>query len=656
MNIERNVYFIGENTIFENDKIKQSSIKDCLDYLKTKKVLGLDIETTCKFNKYKQEGLDPYTSKIVMLQIGDLERQYIIDVRVVSLIFLKEILENPDIVKVGHNLKFEYLHILHNLGIRLKSLYDTQIVEQVLYSGIASDYISIPDKKEKVRRFSLESLIYIYFKHKVEKDTRLQFLKIKDTPFSLTQIYYGADDIIFPLLIKKIQEEKLVKQNLNNTIKLEMQFLEVLSNIEYNGLKLDKNKWKQVYDEKLIVFKDYENKLNKYIEDNYQKTKFVNKQLDLFSTGLTCNIKWTSSKQVIEFLRYLDACPQEVSKTTKKLEYTVNAKILKSTLLGMNKDKSKEIKDFINLYLQYKELEQATTTFGIEFFKYINPISGRLHTSFKQILNTGRISSTKPNLQNIPSDKRYRECFIPEEGNVYIDCDYGGQETVILANVSGEENISYLINTNGDMHSFVTRRVFPELMDLSDDEIKNNHKDKRQISKAAGFAVNYGGNGFTIAKNLGISTEEGDKVYDAYFEAFPTLKEYFTRVQNLALRKGYILIDNITNRKRYFNPPKNNKEKHSIMKNALNSPIQGTGGSMTKLACIYFYRWIEENNLFNKVKLVNVVHDELLVECTEDMKYIVSDKVEECMIQAADVWCKDVKMKADAQISNKWEH
>jgi DNA polymerase I len=657
--MNRNVFFIGEKALIEDNKYFNTSTKEeCLAYLKTKTELGLDIETTYKFEgKYgKMEGLSPYTSNIVMLQIGDLNKQFLIDTRVVSIDFLKGILENESITKVGHNLKFEYLHVLHNNGIRLKNLYDTQIAEQIIYCGLTQSFITIPDKKEKITRFSLEALIYIYFKEKVDKNTRLQFLKIKDKPFTITQILYGVDDIIYPLQIKALQEVKLIKKNLGNTLSLEMLFLEVLGNIEYKGLKLNKDAWKKVYESKLIVFKEYEEILNTFVQNNYATSKFINKQLDLFSKELSCNIMWTSSKQVIEFFMYLNACPQEVSKSTKKLSYTVNATVIASSLLTLNKDQPEDVKKFIKDYLRFKELEQSVTTFGISFFKYINPISNRLHTNFKQIKNTGRISSASPNLQNIPSDKRYRECFIPEEGNIYVNCDYSGQETVLLANISGEANIAHLINTGGCMHCFVTRKVYPELMDLTDTEIKQNHPEKRQLVKKANFAIQYGGTGYTIAKNVGITEKEGDDVYNAYFKAFPTLKQYFTKVQNQTIAQGYVLIDTITNRKSYFIPSKNQKEKFSIMKKALNYPVQGAGGSMTKLASIYFYKWIVKNNYLDKVWIVLTVHDELIIECNIDVQTIVKTALEESMLKAADVWCIDVKMKAEAHISDKWEH
>lgn len=203
---------------------------------------------------------------------------------------------------------------------------------------------------------------------------------------------------------------------------------------------------------------------------------------------------------------------------------------------------------------------------------------------------------------------------------------------------------------------FVTKAIDPTLKDLSDDVIKKLHKDKRQIAKTAGFAIQYGGTGFTIAKNLGISEEEGNRVYDAYFVAFPELKKYFNKVKQQTLRQGYVLIDNVTGRRSYFKNPSNNKEKHAIEKKALNYPIQGLSGSMTKYASILFRNWVNENRYNDKIFITNLVHDEINLECLTDFSRIAAEKLEQVMIEAANVWCKKVPMKATAAIGKYWGH
>ena len=634
-----NPIFIGNNSLLENT----ATIDECYDYLKGKGALAIDIETTRKYYKYENEGLDPYTSKIVMFQIGDKERQYIIDTRVIDISKLLPILVDPDVEIIGQNLKFEYKHLLHNYGIKINNLYDTMLVEQIIYNGL--NYNN-----------SLEALNKRYLGVQVDKSTRLEFLDIKDKPFSLRQINYGAEDTLFPLLIRDKQIPKVFKKKVQGVLKLEFQYLSVLGDMEMNGMYFDKEIWINTYNENLIEFNKAQDELNQFVLNNYSDSRFINRQLSLFDTGVTCNIKWTSSKQVIEFFKYLEICPQEVSKTTKKLSYTVNAKVVKSSLLSDFKDISNELKELVNRYLHFKEIEQSVTTFGINFLKYVNPITNRMHSNYSQIVRTGRSSSSGPNLQNIPSAKGFRSAFSCAVGWKIINADYGGQETLCLAEKSREPNIIKLINDGGCMHSFVARHIFPELKDLSDKEIKTNHKQARNTSKAAGFAIQFGGTGFTISKNLGISTEEGDFVYDSYFKAFPDLKDYFEKVKAETYKQGFILIDPITGRKQWYKDPSNDQERGAIDRKSLNSPIQGMAGNITKLAGILFKNWINKNEYNEVVKLTNIVHDEINAEVKEEYGEETAKALSECMEKAGNVWVKIVHLKADAQIVDYWSH
>jgi len=650
-----NVYYVGKP--LKNRNFKQVTIEECIKYLKNQDCLGLDIETTAKYkglydNKFKskwgsqttnpnKEGLDPYLSKIVMLQIGDLERQYIIDVRVNDITVLKPILEDKNIQLVGHNIKFEYKHLL-NYNIKINNVYDTMIVDQILFNGL-SNYT-----------FSLNDLNKRYLNIKVDKTIREEFYNIGDKEFSTAQIKYGAEDIINPLKIKYYQEKDAIKKDVINCISLEMLFIPTIGDIEYKGMYFNQQQWLKTYDANKLVFDQRQSELDNYVLFKHSDSKFIERQLDLFSTELKCNIKWTSSKQVIEFFKYLNICPQKVSKTTKKLSYTVKADIVRAHLVNIE---NKEYKEFAIKYLKFKESEQAVTTFGTKFFKYINPITNRLHSNYKQILNTGRISSSSPNLQNIPSDLNFRKAFDSPEGWNIVNADYSGQEQVILANKSEDVDLqSFYLNGYTDMHSFIASKIYPELNKLSLDEIKANHKDKRQIAKAAGFAINYGGTGYTIAENLGIPESQGDEVYNSYFKAFPGLKNYFTKVQNEALKRGYILIDPITGRKNWFNKPLDHKDINKIKKNALNYPIQGEAGAITKLAPILFRKWILNNKLEDVVFITNLVHDEINIEVREDYAEKAARALEICMKKAADRWCKTIKLSADAVITKYWTH
>lgn len=645
MNEELNIYFIGNNPLIEYSNIHTSTIQDCYNYLKDKKLLSLDIETTYKFKGiYKGEGLNPYLSKIVMLQIGDLERQFVIDYRTINIELLLPLLNNPDITIVGQNIKFEYLHILHNEGIRINNLYDTMIVEQILFNGLNPDA-------------SLKGLNTKYLNIEVNKNTRLEFLTIEDKPFTEKQIIYGAEDILYPLKIRYFQLLDAGKRDVLNCISLEMLFIEVLGDIEYKGMYFDKEIWTGTYNKNLIELNILHKELDDYVINTYPNSKFIEVQYDLFDTTVKTNVKWSSSKQVIALFRYLGICPEEVSKTTNKLSYTVNGKVLQASLNTINLEASIDKKELIKKYLNYKKKEQSCTTFGTPFFKYINPITNRLHSSYKQILNTGRISSSNPNLQNIPAEKGFRSAFSCADGWKIVNADYSGQEQIILANKSMDQDLLHFYTQDlGDMHSYIASKIFPELADLPLDDIKLFHKDKRQIAKAAGFAINYGGNGFTISNNLGISTEQGEEVYDAYFKAFPGLKNYFTKVQKQSHRQGYILIDPLTGRKNWFIKPKTNKDRGKIDRAALNFPIQGEAGGVTKLAPILYRRWILDNNFENDIFITNIVHDEINVEVKEELATLAAENLERCMQEAGKRWCTTVPLGAEAVITNYWNH
>lgn len=547
------IYLITNQLSIENSFFNIATVDECYEYCKTKTELGLDIETTRKYNKYgSMEGLDPYTSDIVMLQIGDMEKQFVIDTRNVNISKLLPLLSDSKIKKIGHNLKFEYKHILHKYRIRINNLYDTMIAETVLTKGT-----NLP--------VSLKEVMMRYLNKDVDKGTRLGFLIIGGRPFYTNEILYGAEDITAPLEIYELQKHKLTQHELWNTVKLEFRFTCVLGEMEYNGINFNKEKWLKTYNENLIVYKQLINELNEFIILNFTNTKFVDKQLDLFKEGFSCNIQWSSSKQVIELFKFLNCCPQAVSKTTKKLAYTVEAKEVEAFLISNNLTGS--TKDLIKLYLKTKEYEQAVTTFGEKFLKHVNPITQRVHSNYTQIINTGRISSSNPNNQNIPAKHEFRYAFDAAENCVIINADYGGQENIVLANKALDPDILEFYDKGmGDMHSFIASKLFPDkltfdelkaTLEKKENKLPLDARDKellefRQIAKAAGFALAYGGSGYTIAKNLSIPAETGDKVYNDYFLAFPGLKSYFDKVKEQALKRGYILIDTITNRKFYL--------------------------------------------------------------------------------------------------------
>lgn len=270
---------------------------------------------------------------------------------------------------------------------------------------------------------------------------------------------------------------------------------------------------------------------------------------------------WSSSDEVVELFKFMGNCPKEKSKETKKFEYSVGAKALlklvptelKEVYMRGEEVEPIDLETFIISYLQFKKAEQSITTFGKDWLKNIHPITKRIHSSYKQILNTGRISSNKPNLQNIPSDQAFRNCFL-SAWNI-INCDYSSQESRALADISGDESMISFFNDGHpifgeDFHCFVATKMFriirndPDLVVL-----KKTHPKERQDAKSIGFKIAYGGSAYTLKDDFGVEEEIAQDFIDGYFEAFPSLKEDFEEAKKKAVQLGYIEIDPVTGRK-----------------------------------------------------------------------------------------------------------
>jgi DNA polymerase-1 len=634
-----------------------------IDFLNSTDTICLDSETT---------GLDAHREDLICLQIGNDKDQYIIDCAAgMDLSWLKPYLESKIIV--GQNLKFD-LKYLYKHGIYPRRIWDTFVAEKVINCG------------DKLAKASLDVLTQRYIGVSLDKSIRTN---IKKEGLTDRVLMYAADDIKYLPRIMEEQQRILRENDLMGAMNIENRFTPVLAYIEYCGFKLDVDKWLFKMNKDSQRLREAEDKLNEWVLANGLQ-KFISAQLDLFEP-VGCTINWSSSQQVIELFESigLDVTVVEKGVRKKSIEASVISKYQNSH-------------DIVKLYLEYKKAEKVVTTYGQNFIDQINPATGRLHTSFKQILDTGRISSggqdkatgeTNINFQNIPSDKETRACFVAEEGNTLIISDYSGQEQIVLANRAMDKNLlEFYDNGLADMHSFVASKMYPELEGLSLDEIKDKHKAKRQSAKSAGFAINYGGQGITIAENLGITLEEGNKIYDAYFQAFPGLKTYFEQVKKQGLKDGYILINGITRRKSYITffqefkdlESKMDKDfweryrrakdlktqdfpalkemvskyfryKGDIERKSLNFPIQGSSSEITKIAAVYIYDYILDNNLFGTVKFVNTIHDEHVIESPLNISKDIALVVEESMNKAADIYCKRVPLRAVPELSTYWK-
>lgn len=658
---------------------KEIEVQDIISYFKNHKFIALDTETS---------GLDPHSCELLSIQFGDFDHQFVIEYSPNILEKLKPLLLRKDVVWVLQNAKFD-LQFFYKHDIILENIFDTYLAEGVLYCGF--DDVKLPNYVRK----SLDVLVLKYCGVLLNKSIRGTINRVGLTD---KVIEYGANDVKYLIPVMTSQMVKIKEDGLWGAVKLDNKFVKVLAYIEYCGIYLNKEKWLAKMEDDSKKLSDMEFALNKWVFERFGD-KYVNKQLDLFSAAKRCSLNWSSSKQIIPIFKELGVDTKVRDKKTGKMKDSIEAKHIV---------KQVHVSPLIQMYIDYKKAQKLVTTYGQNFLDAINPKTGRIHATFWQIMNTGRTScgsgdnkddDNSINLQNIPSDKITRGCFTNQfENTILVDCDYSQQEDRMYTQLSKEPALIDFYNDTTrkrDGHSFTAKLCFPkELKDIPEEEVKHVRPDLRSKAKGAKFAILFGGVGDTIAKNLGLSKEEGDEVYDAYMKAFPKLKEYFDYIKPIVVKNGYVYFNKVTGRRSYYQIFDEyerlsrtidkqwweNYKQHKfhqtedfltyykptckrffnlrgdLERRALNFPCQGSASDMSKLAGVWFFDWILKENLFNKVKISNFVHDEYLLETPKDIADKCAKALKECMEKAGRVFIDVVPVIAEPEITTVWQH
>ena len=530
----------------------------------------------------------------------------------------------------------------------------------------------------------LDGCLRRYCKVQLQKEIRGLIHKER---YSTRVIQYSAADVQYLHKLKESQELALDNNDLSSCASLENKFVVALAYIEYCGIHLDTTAWsvKMQEDKRKQAMKVEE--LSDWVIKNYPGSKFIDNQLSLFEEGTKCSINWNSDKQVLELFKLIGIDTWDA----KAGKHSVDMKLI-----------SKQVDKFeiLKTYIEYSKTTKLVSSFGQTILDSVNKNTNRIHTTFRQIKDTGRMScgnrrTNSPNLQQIPSDDRHRSCFTAEPGNKIIVCDYASQESRILADISNEPNLVKFYTSGGaDLHSYAAQVVYEELATVTLEDIKKFHKDKRQVMKGFNFALAYGGTGETVSRNLNIPIDIAKRAEEDYFKAFSGLKNYFEIAKKKPLSTGYVLIDPVSKRKsfidfyddflalqekidtpgfwddyrqnksfeteeylEYYKPTVREyfKMKGIIERKGLNYVIQGTAASQTKYAGIKLFKWIMDNNYFGVVKIVNLVHDEIVVECPEEIVDDVKPKVKQFMEEGANKFMRRIPMIADPEISNHWK-
>lgn len=707
------IYLVtNQQKLFDSPAYKTCSVNESLELLRSCKIIQFDTETT---------GRDAHLCKLLSIQFGtpDGNTQIVVDCSTINPKEYKQLLESHIIL--GQNLKFD-LQFLFNYGIIPTRIYDTMIIEQLLHLGFPNGQISYSLKAIAKRRLNID----------IDKTVRGEIIW---RGLDEKVIKYSAGDVRWLYDIMQLQIADMQKQGCIKGGVLECDAVIPIAYMEWCGIYLNIDKWKAKMIKDKQNLSNAANSLNEFMirlsNEGYKKpykddigntfyevipagqfSKFVHvdRQGDLF-TGFDLtpkvSINWSSSSQVVKVAKLLGFNTVIQDKKTGEDKDSVLEKQLKS---------QKGICDeFLKLYFDYQGYNKVVTSFGQGHLNAINPITHRIHTTFKQLgASSGRMSCgsqqsntdlakanhvnpkdcTYPNIQQLPADDDTRGAFTVENNdNLLVDCDFSALESRLGADIYNEPHmIDEFINGSGDIHSLMAKTFFEKEIgvDTPTKEIKKKFPELRKKSKSPEFLIQFGGSAFGLAKQLGCSEEEAQRYVDAYYGKFKGIKQFKDKGSSFVRSHGYVLINPVTGHKMYWWDWKKWKEeqesytqcfweeyrqyhkgtkddialqvKHHFQvaskwdRMALNAPTQGVGSIIIKTAAINLFKWIISNNLFNKVKLCAMVHDELLVEFPRYLKDSFPHILENIMFNAAAKYCKKVPIPAEAEVGDHWIH
>ena len=512
---------------------------------------------------------------------------------------LKEVLEDAEIRKVGIDLSRIYI-LLKQVGINLKGIdYDISIASYIL--NPTDNKLKIEDLIVKFLELDLEEILG----EEEKKDTKAKQINLFESSENDSEEKRKLEErkkeeaCLYVYSIGKIKEITLKKLEEVNCLelfnKIDMPTVEVLSNMQWNGMYVDK--------EELEAFgKELTQKLDTITKIIYEMA------------GEEFNIN--STKQLGEIL--FEKMKLPVIKKTKS-GYSTDVDVL---------EKLKKEDPIIEQILEYRQLMKLNSTYVEGLKPYINPKTNRIHSFFHQTITaTGRISSTEPNLQNIPTrfelGKRVRRVFKPENGYVYVDADYSQIELRVLASISEDKHMIEAFKEGQDIHKQAASKVFKTPMD----EVT---KEQRSNAKAVNFGIVYGISDFGLGEQLGIGRKQAKKYIDEYLSEYSGIKKFMDNIKEEAKEKGY--VETLFHRRRYIPELKSNNYmvRQFGARAAMNTPIQGTAADIMKIAMIKVLKEIEKRGL--KSKIVLQVHDEMMIEAPieekEEIKEIVKNSME----------------------------
>lgn len=604
------------------------------------KVISLDVETT---------GFDFKDDKLLLIQFRINGTTYLIQNLKVDNRLTKYILDLLNVSEkpiIAHNAKFDLKFIYEKYKVLFKNIHCSMITEYL-----------ITEAREKFA--SLEETVFKYLGEILDKETVKKFIDAEE--ITQDMLVYGANDVKFLEEIRELQISLIKEKNLQKVYKLEMELIPVVVKMESNGVMIDSKKWEGLYIDALERQEKYEKDIIeevwKYAINHVVPNENITNALELLDF-----YSITHKKTKKETKRLTEITLEDVEEFEKTFKEFLNLKShvqVKSFLqiMGAHVDSTgkkilRAIKnDFkvAELLLGYRDNNKKVTTYGIDFLENVRN-DGRIYAKFNQIgTATGRFSSRKPNLQNIIAGSKYRECFIAPEGKKLITADYSQQEFRLAGELSGEPAIIEAYNKGLDMHTATASMLFHI-------PLEKVTKEQRNRGKTVNFAVLYGSSSYGLANTMGISNDEAEELLNKFYDGFPRLTKFQRTVEDtvwtlrysvtpIGRRRGFNKQDTFDTSKEFY------KFRGNINREGFNHIVQGGSADMIKFALIL----LDNNNKWGEdFKIIMTIHDEVVVEVSEEIAKEAKEFIVEVMVKAGEAFMKHIPASVDATIQNYW--
>ncbi|MCA1555111.1 MAG: hypothetical protein LC747_00290 [Acidobacteria bacterium] len=565
-------------------------------------VVGFDTETT---------SLDPYSGRMRLMQFSAPGgTAHIVDLDPFtngdgasseSLAPLLQLLAAARPVKVAHNAKFDAKWTKHQLGTELGGVFDTMLASQIVSAGESED------------RHSLAAVVARYLDETVDKSEQLSDWSGE---LSSAQLEYAARDAALMLPLREALIERLKRDDLVRVAQLEFECVVPVACLELNGIFLDAARWR----EQIAIVKE---KRIKLAEDLSAMLAVGTVQGSLFENA-RADINLDSHTQLTAALKRLGVPLPDSTRNWKlqplAAEYPVIAKLL-----------------------DYRTMQKSLTSYGENILGEINPVTNRIHANFHQIgAPTGRFACTNPNVQQVPHAPEYRRCFRAEEGNKLIIADYSQIELRILAHVTEDKGFIEAFNSGADLHRVTAAQVF-------NTPLAEVTKEQRDFAKRLNFGVVYGIGAQRFSMMTGIPLAEAESILARYFQTYRGLDTWLRDAARKAVRER--TARTLSGRLARFNFDSEDRQAASLaQRNGKNMPIQGASADILKRALRLLHDKLKET----KARLVNIVHDEIVVECDAAQSEEIARTVEAVMCAAGEEYVTRVPVKVETEIADEW--